>query len=69
MVPDKERHHSLGTGNDDFEGRDLLVGPPAGVKVGAVAGAAAPPSDAQDQAIAKIDAAVRAKATRIDTLQ
>ena len=75
MAPKKDGRDHPESGNDDFEGRDLLVGRPEGAEGRPAAGAAQPPPattpqpDAQDDAIREILETVRATAARIDTLQ
>ena len=75
MAPEGERDHPE-SGNDDFEGRDLLVGRPEGAEGRPAAGAAvasptatSPQPDAHGDAIREILETVRATAARIDTLQ
>ena len=83
MLPHDERRDGSESENGDFDGRDLLVGRPAGSRGRRQArcwrgtrthttsdGAATPPQpDAHDDAIAEILATVRATSARIDALQ
>ena len=76
MAPEDETRRSTESGDDDFEGRDLLVGRPEGAEGRPTAGAAqAPPAamsaqpGVHDEAIREILAKVRATAARIDALQ
>ena len=76
MAPKGERRGGPESGDDDFEGRDLLVGRPEGVEGRPTAGAAqAPPAalsaqpGAHDDAIREILATVQPTAARIDALQ
>ena len=81
MGPEHETRRTKDSGNNDFDGRDLLVGRPEEGKGRPAAGAAnSPPDpipphpdahqpDANDDAIAEILETVRATAARIDALQ
>ncbi|MDE0048554.1 MAG: hypothetical protein OXO52_02115 [Rhodospirillales bacterium] len=75
MAPDKRRGGPE-SGNNEFDGRDLLVGRPGGAEGRSAAGAAgtaqtaaSPQPGAHDDAIREILETVRATAARIDALQ
>ena len=75
MAPEDRRDGS-GSGEDAFDGRDLLVGRPEGAEDGSTAGAAGtaqaattPQHGAHDAAIREILETVRATAARIGALQ
>ena len=76
MAPHDGRRSSKESGEDGFEGRDLLVGRPEGAEGRSTAGAAQAPlaamssqPGAHDDAIREILATVRATAARIEALQ
>ena len=76
MAPQNARRGNSNSADDDFDGRDLLVGRPEGAEGRPAAGAAKSPTaanspqpPAHDAAIAEILATVRTTAARIDTLQ
>ena len=74
MAPQDGRRGGPESGEDDFEGRDLLVGRPEGAAVdrpsaGAAPAAISPQPGAHDDAIREILETVRAPAARIDALE
>ncbi len=76
MAPEEERRDGPEFGDDDFEGRDLLVGRPEGAEGRPTAGAMRAPPAAQsaqpgahDEAIRENLETVRTTAGRIDALQ
>ena len=84
MAPEDETRRDADSGEDTFDGRDLLLGRPEGTVENRPAAEAAdvppatptsqpaepsPQPDVHDDAIAEILATVRATAARIDALQ
>ena len=76
MAPEEERRDSPEAGEDDFDGRDLLVGRPVGAEgrsaigtAGAAQAATPPQPGTHDDGIREILETVRATAERIDALQ
>lgn len=69
MAPEGERRGGPESGEDHFEGRDLLVGRPEGAEGRPAAGATSLQPDAHDDAIREILETVRATAARIDALE
>ena len=76
MAPEEERPGGPESGEDDFQGRDLLVGRPEGAQGRATTGAAgaaeattSPQPGAHEDAIREILQTVQATAARIDALQ